>query len=341
MPRIAFRQWSAAFLSGTILAAVFLAACGGDGRPSDRLLIARNDGLVELSLATQQERLLILSESETLPAEPAVSPDGRQIVYTLLLLPIVRPGEATDFGADLYLASSDGADARILLEHEQRNEQFRSPAWFPDGERLLFGVQRIVGTRVESSIEVLAVETGERTLLVQDAIRPAVSPDGLRIAFVRQDDELRETLWIANADGSEPVLLAGPDDGLGSVISPRFSPDGRLIAFAGSDLPDAQTSSGEGARYAVSSAAGGGARPLTLAFNGLPADVWVINTDGSGLRKIADLDLDLPSLAWAGDGEQLFALAGIGIFLLDPVGGGGRKVGDGTFHGQLDWIAPE
>ncbi|MCH7945134.1 MAG: hypothetical protein IIC73_03850 [Armatimonadetes bacterium] len=101
MPRIAFRQWSAAFLSGTILAAVFLAACGGDGRPSDRLLIARNDGLVELSLATQQERLLILSESETLPAEPAVSPDGRQIVYTLLLLPIVRPGEATDFGADL------------------------------------------------------------------------------------------------------------------------------------------------------------------------------------------------------------------------------------------------
>ncbi|MCH7945135.1 MAG: PD40 domain-containing protein [Armatimonadetes bacterium] len=198
-----------------------------------------------------------------------------------------------------------------------------------------------MGTRVESSIEVLAVETGERTLLVQDAIRPAVSPDGLRIAFVRQDDELRETLWIASADGSEPVLLAGPDDGLGSVISPRFSPDGRLIAFAGSDLPHAQTSSGEGARYAVSSAAGGGARPLTLAFNGLPADVWVINTDGSGLRKIADLDLDLPSLAWAGDGERLFALAGIGIFLLDPVGGGGRKVGDGTFHGQLDWIAPE
>ena len=115
MPRIAFRQWSAAFLSGTILA-----ACGSDGRPSDRLLIARNDGLVELSLATQQERLLILSESETLPAEPAVSPDGRQIVYTLLLLPIVRPGEATDFGADLYLASSDGADARILLERGRR-----------------------------------------------------------------------------------------------------------------------------------------------------------------------------------------------------------------------------
>ena len=69
--------------------------------------------------------------------------------------------------------------------------------------------------------------------------------------------------------------------------------------------------------------------------------MWVINTDSSGLRKIADLDLDLPSLAWAGDGEQLFALAGIGIFLLDPVGGGKRKVGDGTFHGHLDWIAPE
>ena len=33
MPRIAFRQWFAAFLSGTILAAVFLAACGSDGRP--------------------------------------------------------------------------------------------------------------------------------------------------------------------------------------------------------------------------------------------------------------------------------------------------------------------
>lgn len=55
------------------------------------------------------------------------------------------------------------------------------------------------------------------------------SPDGRRIAYASQRGGVQAEIWVANADGSQPVQVAkGLDQGQGS---PQWSPDGRLLTF--------------------------------------------------------------------------------------------------------------
>jgi dipeptidyl aminopeptidase/acylaminoacyl peptidase len=69
---------------------------------------------------------------------------------------------------------------------------------------------------------------------IETVSNPAMSPDGSWIAFVRtyivKDDDRRQgEIWLSRADGSKPPFrLTNPAQ---HSTSPRWSPDGRLIAF--------------------------------------------------------------------------------------------------------------
>ena len=315
--------------------ALLLASCGDGGGSSysDRLIVVRNEGLVELSLGSGDEALLVPKPEGAVLIDPALSPNRDRLAFVRQLTPVVIPGEPVEVGMDLYLADAGGSDPVLLLEHSQPNEAIRSPAWFPDGHRMLINVQNLEGAQIVTTIEALDIETGARTRVLDDAFQPALSPDGTQIAFVRQDEQFNQSLWIANADGSGERQLAGPPDGLGGISSPRFSPDGRELAFGGAALMGG-TVRGPGAAYVSRAGA-------SVASNGVPQNIWIYDLESDGLRMLAELLLDQPGLAWSGQGSTIFAFAGAGLFAIDSSTGRAERLADGTFHGQVDWVAAD
>lgn len=117
---------------------------------------------------------------------------------------------------------------------------------------------------------------------IRQAGDPRVSPDGTRVAFTvtaadREKDRLVPHIWTAPLDGSgEPVQLTQGD----GESSPRWSPDGRTLAFV--------------------AARGEGAKP----------QVHLLATAGGEARRLTDLKGGVTELAWSPDSSRL-ALVGI------------------------------
>jgi Tol biopolymer transport system component len=115
----------------------------------------------------------------------------------------------------------------------------------------------------------------------------AYSPDGESIAYVRAGDG---QLWKCRKDGSGAVLL---DDGL-AAYRPRWSPDGRRIAFSG--RPFSNTSQMQAATpfraYTIS--ANGGKREEVPGVEGSAFDPsW--SPDGKRIALAPCLGADTPS----------------------------------------------
>jgi len=96
---------------------------------------------------------------------------------------------------------------------------------------------------------------------------PDYAPDGARIAFVSGRSG-GFGIWVSNADGSDPHLLF--DGGAHVTGSPRWSPDGRWIAF--DTRSNNQGKPGDPDIYLVS--AGGGAARRVTAEGGGVAPSW-------------------------------------------------------------------
>lgn len=131
--------------------------------------------------------------------------------------------------------------------------------------------------------------SAERSWEIQRIGNPEVSPDGKYVVapVTRADmkeDKLLTDLWLWNADGSVQRPLTGDP---ASESSPRFSPDGRTLAFV------AQRDDDTAPQLYLLPLAGGEARRLTTFATGVSAPRWVGNGRLVFASRVwADLPLD-------------------------------------------------
>ncbi|HJZ81105.1 MAG TPA: S9 family peptidase [Pyrinomonadaceae bacterium] len=195
------------------------------------------------------------------------SPDGTRLVVVSRLGPSDNRSDSR---------ASDSRDRSDVRHYKNTSYKFNDTGWFDDRRTHLWTVD---------------VKTGEAKQITKgddwNDSDPQWSPDGTRIAFVsnrtgKEYDENRNTdVWVINADGSGSLTKISDHDEADN--QPRWSPDGKWIAFTG------EVHERDHPKIWLAPPTGG--PPSTLAANGL--------------------DLIPGQLEWADDGKSLYFETGV------------------------------
>jgi hypothetical protein len=261
-------------------------------------------------------------------------------------------------GADLVALDAGTGDITPIAQRAEPRESLNSPAWWPDGETLLFERQDLGGQpvgapgqevpRYPSRIERVLADGSERSVILPDGRQPDAAPDGTRLVFARTTNQGASLLSWHQADGTVQTLV--PEGRFADVAYPRFSPSGERIAFVAP-----QSGVGALAQPGVVRQSGIGVSPAGLAgvgldlaalfgpsvalAHGIPWDPWLMNADGSNLHRAAETFADEPSVSWSPDGNQLFVYSGTGSFIVDAGGGGVTPLPYVQGYGPTVWLA--
>lgn len=272
--------------------------------------------------------------------DPAWSPDGQTLAYTL-----TQPGSDPVLPW-LPVSTLCGLDrttgkGRSLAQGQDMRDSLDEPAWTPDGKALLATLRRaqLDGqknyTGDATSVVRYDLAAARMDELVKDATSPTFGPDG-RLAYLKLDTTtFASTLMIAQADGSaaKPISLAEPP--FGTMAGPRWSPDGKQIAFVASGGPGGATKLPSLAQSIFDTLLG-----VKVAHaHGLPSDIWLVDTETQQLRQLTKKGLDDPRVAWNPAGQSLAYIGGGGgtVKLFDLVNGQERQLTDQGDYGGIAW----
>ncbi len=276
---------------------------------------------------------------------PVWSPDGRRIAFVK-----IRNGDS-----QIYVMNADGSGQRWLTAAPGINT---FPAWSPDGRRILF----VSGRQGSPQIYVMKGDgSGQKKLTSPpgESTVPVWSPDGRRIAFVSTRDQGVPEFYVMNADGSKQKRLTKPEPYVANafsrgeqrleaggillrpgVLHPAWSPDGKRIAFVtrvGRAEQSIQVVNADGsgrARLATGYAPAwspDGQRVAFVVARVGDAQIYVMNTDGSSLKRLTPLGVNLLP-TWSPDGRHIAFLAsrdgGLGLYVMNADGSGQQRLAD-------------
>ena len=197
--------------------------------------------------------------------------------------------------------------------------------------------------------------TGRDLFNLSAADDPQISPDGRSIAYVRRSNDImtdraRSAIWLIDvASGAERPLVAGT----GNHFSPRWSPDGRRLAYASTAEGGAPQlfvrwmDSGESVRVT-----GLPDSPSGLAWSPDGRRLaYVMNVPGDGM-KLGSAPAKPEGAEWAKPLEIIdkvtYRADGAGyikpgydhLFMVDALGGAPRQLTFGNYHdGRPEWGA--
>jgi len=191
------------------------------------LLFRSRDGDVPRPIASRR-----LTSAPGWEAEPVISPDGTLVAYS---------SDEKDRG-DIWIVDARGSSTLRLTDDPAED---RSPAWFPDGNTIAFASDR----SGRWGIWKVPRLGGSATAIVENALDPAVSPDGKSIAFARPSSSSSKsfTIWVAPLDDpGKAEMLTTEQDGFFEHRHPAWRPDGAALAFQ--DWEDVWLVSSKGGR---------------------------------------------------------------------------------------------
>ena len=152
---------------------------------------------------------------------PSLSPDGSQVAF-------VWDGPNED-NRDIYVKLV-GPGEPLRLTTDPRWDD--GPAWSPDGRLIAF--RRVMEGGTTAILVIPALGGAERMVATFNAgdRLPAWTPDGKWIAVGgRPDHETSTGIWLIGLDGLERRRLTDAADVDVGDTTPRFSFDGRYVAF--------------------------------------------------------------------------------------------------------------
>jgi eukaryotic-like serine/threonine-protein kinase len=224
---------------------------------------------------------------------PAWTGDGRQ-----LLFPWGVPGASS-----IFRVSVDGASPPKLLK-ELSGEYVNAVTYAWHANRLVYEDNKREIDIYRAELNSGGGEAREiKPLIVSSRLErhPAYSPDGKKIAFSSLRSGVWQ-VWVADADGSNPVQLTSFDRGESRVEG--WSPDGQKIGF---------TSDADGDFQAYTVAANGG-RPEKLDSLGRGVTTWFWSRDGKWIIYRLGSN-DVRRVPVAGGPSTLLARSTAGVYL--------------------------
>ena len=245
--------------------------------------------LIVFCLQPEPGRIFYITGSQSIHIRNALGGDMQALTVQGNSVSVTQDGQriAFDFDGDVWVANID--EAVNLTNTTDSVEEL--PSWSPDGNRILYDLRTDSG---QGALDVFVMnEDGSGvTNLTSDTPdwndgAPAWSPDGTRIAL-GSDRTGAGDLYTMASDGSDLVRLT---DGVQDT-NPRWSPDGQRIVFT---------------------------RFLDPAEGGTDFELFVINSDGTGLTQLTDNGAFRTTHAdWSPDGRWMVVasldLTGLGLY---------------------------
>jgi Tol biopolymer transport system component len=242
----------------------------------------------------------------------ATSPDRTQVAVAVY----VASTERGDLGgADIYVVDLATGTQQMVVPHGASGVWLNEPAWSADGKSIYFTRRAAIMQDgryrgEEVSIRRVNLDGSDESLVVSGASSPSLSADGQFLAYLGPVGGAQPaSLWVANPEGQQARKLT--DQTFIQVGTPRFAPGGSQLAFTAVGGPNIPVQLG-----AARNVFGALFSPRVAEAHGIPWDLWVVNADGSGLRRVTDVGEDAPVPAWSPDGASIAFSGEVGIYIV-------------------------
>jgi Tol biopolymer transport system component len=211
----------------------------------------------------------------------------------------------------LFTVSADGTDQRQLTSFPQAD--IESPDWSPDGSTISFDSD-LAGNVHVFTIRANGAGLTQVTSGDGSEFAPAWSPDGRRLALERAPVGQPDGIFLMGLRSKiSKRLTANP---FGQFDSrPQFSPDGTRLAFA--------------------------RLKAFLPHGGALSAVYVMDADGTHLRRLTGWGMNAAEPDWSPDGSTIVfnsaddQIQRAGVFVIRPDGTGLRRLTHGHDVGSF------